>query len=37
MELKPELTTNQLKVVADDVFEYWVDACLEDVVEASEE
>jgi hypothetical protein len=36
LELKPELTLGQLKDISEDVFDYWVDACLEDALEASE-
>lgn len=35
MELKPELTVNQLKEQSEEILEYWIDACLEDVLEAS--
>lgn len=33
--LRPELTIKQIEEMARDFFEYWVDGCIEDVLEAS--
>lgn len=34
LRLNPELTVAQIKAKAEDVFTYWIENCLEDVLEA---
>ena len=35
LRIKPELTSEEAIEQARDIFEYWVDSCLPDVLEAS--
>ena len=36
LELRPELTVTQIQELSDDIAEYWIDGCMEDVLEATE-
>lgn len=36
LRLKPELTVEQIEELAADIMEYWIDACLPDVLEANQ-
>lgn len=37
LRLKPEYTVEQVEEKAKEIFNYWVDSCLEDVMEAEDE
>lgn len=36
LRLNPELSVKEVEAKAQDIFEYWVEACLEDVLDSTE-